>query len=515
MIRIGLLVNKEQLDTNMEVIRNGLREKVDIINQLLVDFSAYGKQESTSQALEVLKGYANNEIPDMLNRLSGVFNSLINKTYKIQDRYEQLCGNCSLSEVDLENNIEIADKLLKRTEEIKYQLQRVDVISTKQVNQQIEDIKELRRLYQEKLDGLLEFNRYSTDIFYDENQEIVLITDDLRSLSSKLENPSLPFGLLFDRINIVVDRLQDENIEDKFKISTPEQEEILGITYDKFEKLYSEQYGFSKDEISILWNIKYRIGMVYENPEEAEQVFSELIGMMRYNQGFDGLGWQMVLGNKFGSKKKIINFLTKTLGLYEGEANFIYESVNNQNDVEGKIGFAHSRITMATILEDNENPFVLDRFGDGFDDEAGWYGDAFGLIESPSLNNNDYKSDLDSVNILEFKKELEHNGENVTFDQASSIYYERLSKGELNRATYFKKVRPDVLEYIFDTAFNSYIDKISPKTPEARENFEIYVVPEEREKFDALPPEKKIEHLDYEAQRKFAMSLIKDSNELI
>ena len=515
MIRIGLLINKQQLDTNMEVIRTKLREKVDIINQLVVDFSTYGKQESTSQALEVLKGYANNEIPNMLNRLSDVFNTIIDKTYKIQDRYEQLCGNCSLNEVDLENNIEILDKILKRTEETKYQLLKVEIISTEQINQQIEDIKELKMLYQDKLDGLLEFDRFSTDIFYDESQEIVRITKDLRSLSSNLESPFISTGLFFDRTNIVLDKLQNENQENKFNISTPEQEQILGITYDEFEKLYSEQYGFTKDEIFILWKIKYRIRMVYKNPEEAEQVFSELIGMMRYHKGISGIGWKKVLGNKFSSEKKIKEFLTETIGLFDEEANLIYESVNKQNDEEGKNGFAHSRITMATILKDNENTFILDRYRDGFDDEAGWYGDAFGIIDKPSLNNNDYKSDLDTVNILEFKKELEHNGENVTFDQATNIYYERLSTGQLNRATYFKKVRPDVLEHIYNTSFNNYIDKISPKTAEARAIFETNVVPEEREKFDALPPEKKLEHLDYESQRKFAMSLIKDNNELI
>lgn len=529
MIRIGLLVNKEQLDTNMEVIRNGLREKVDIINQLLVDFSVYGKQESTSQALEVLKGYANNEIPDMLNRLRDVFNTIIDKTYKIQDRYEQLCGNCSLNEVDLENNIEILDKILKRTEETKYQLLKVEVISTEQINQQIEDIKELKMLYQDKLDGLLEFDRFSTDIFYDESQEIVSITEDLRSLSSSLESPFISTGLFFDRTNIVLDKLLNENQENEFNISTPEQEQILGITYNEFAKTHLEVYGFSNDDILILWEIREQMYRLYDSPKEAEQKYCELIGMMVYHEGLSGLGWENVLGGEFGTKESIISFISKKLKLGDEKANKIFDSVINQHDQVDKIDFAHNKITMATILEDSENGLFLEKYGDGFDDESGWYGDVFGLsglynkFEPISINNSDYQADLDSVNILKLKEDMEEKGMCYSYDQITNIYYEMVSSGELNRAEYFKQNRPDVYNHVMSSGESKYISNrikndnnppIPFSSPDANRNYNKEIEEKYRKEYESLSDREKIEWMDNPV-KSFAWSLYTNSNEYI
>lgn len=602
MIRIGLLVNKEQLDTNMEVIRNGLREKVDIINQLLVDFSAYGKQESTSQALEVLKGYANNEIPDMLNRLSGVFNSLINKTYKIQDRYEQLCGNCSLNEVDLENNIEIADKLLNRTEEIKYQLQRVDVISTEQVNQQIEDIKELRMLYQEKLDGLLEFNRYSTDIFYDENQEIVRITDDLRSLSSKLESPSLPFGLLFDRINTIVGKLEKTNQVKANKLSLEEQEQILGISYEDFCSLYKEMYGFEQEDIYYIWVIKVGIYQRY-GPDEGEFYFNYVMGRIYYNSDAEfidsiiGLGFDNIIGDLDGvtsSEEDMKKFLEEVSGLNDKEINQVYYRIRLQHtlcseeisipernltnsdstmynwfrnylesksystkDIDkiiddlstngessiyinelneaysfwhsqkesmlGKTDFVHYSVTTATILYDGEEvPSILEYVGEGFDDESGWYGDldGFSFDKIGTMNNVDYKSDLDAENIIFYQKE-----KNISnLEQARKMYYDELNKGTINRASYFKKNKPEAFDFVIAKGIGNYIDEkleyfvpptiTSPEGQKAYNDYMNSLCEEYKQEYLQLPFEEQIKYIP-EYARDFAYSLYSDSNELV
>ncbi len=602
MIRIGLLINKQQLDTNMEVIRTKLREKVDIINQLVVDFSTYGKQESTSQALEVLKGYANNEIPDMLNRLRDVFNTIIDKTYKIQDRYEQLCGNCSLNEVDLENNIEILDKILKRTEETKYQLLKVEVISTEQINQQIEDIKELKMLYQDKLDGLLEFDRFSTDIFYDESQEIVRITEDLRSLSSSLESPFISTGLFFDRTNIVLDKLQNENQVQASKLSLEEQEQILGISYEDFCSLYNEMYGFDKQDIYYIWVIKVGIYQRY-GPDEGEFYFNYVMGRIYYNPDASskdetiGRGFDTIIGDLDGatsSETDMKNFLKEISGLEDEEINRVYfrirlqhtlcneemsipernltdsdsnmynwlgnylksksystkkvdkiindlitngESsiyINELNEAYsfwqsqkelmlGKTDFVHYSITTATILYDGEEvPSFLERIGEGFDDESGWYGDldGFNLDKVGSMNNIDYKSDLDAENIIFYQKQ-----KNISnLDQARKMYYEELNKGTINRANYFKKNKPEVLDFVIEKGIGNYQDEklenvvppviTSPEGQQAYNNYMNGLCEEYKQEYLQLPFEEKIKYIP-EYARNFVYSLYSDSNELV
>ena len=89
---MGLFINKESLDNNMNLIRETLKQKIEVINHLQEQLIEYSNLDSTSQAIEVLKTYAKEDIYNNFNQMVEVFNSIINKTYLIQDRYEQLCA---------------------------------------------------------------------------------------------------------------------------------------------------------------------------------------------------------------------------------------------------------------------------------------------------------------------------------------------------------------------------------------------------------------------------------------
>jgi len=68
-------------------------------------------------------------------------------------------------------------------------------------------------------------------------------------------------------------------------------------------------------------------------------------------------------------------------------------------------------------------------------DMAGWLGDVTDIAEfKPSLGNDDYKADLDSVNITSIMKK-----DNISFIEASNKYYKNLEDGNYNRAIEFKK----------------------------------------------------------------------------
>ena len=66
---------------------------------------------------------------------------------------------------------------------------------------------------------------------------------------------------------------------------------------------------------------------------------------------------------------------------------------------------------------------------------SGWLGDTTNIADvDPSIGNDDYKADLDSVNITSIMKK-----DNISFIEASNKYYNNIENGNYNRAEEFKK----------------------------------------------------------------------------
>ena len=109
---------------------------------------------------------------------------------------------------------------------------------------------------------------------------------------------------------------------------------------------------------------------------------------------------------------------------------------NEQIDsFKGKTDFAHQYITMATHLYGK--PRFPDFLGghNNTNDMSGWFGDTTNVADTnPSIGNDDYKADLDSVNITSFMKK-----DNISLIEASNKYYNNLENGTYNRAEEFKK----------------------------------------------------------------------------
>ena len=109
---------------------------------------------------------------------------------------------------------------------------------------------------------------------------------------------------------------------------------------------------------------------------------------------------------------------------------------NEQIDsFKGKTDFAHQYITMATHLYGKSR--VPDILGghDNTNNMSGWLGDTTNVADvNPSIGNDDYKADLDSVNITSIMKK-----DNISFIEASNKYYNNLENGTYNRAEEFKK----------------------------------------------------------------------------
>ena len=105
---------------------------------------------------------------------------------------------------------------------------------------------------------------------------------------------------------------------------------------------------------------------------------------------------------------------------------------------QNKLEIAHD-----FVIEASKNTSTIFDTLVSIDDQVSWYGDVFGFagLGESSLNAKDYKSDIDSFNVLNYKKERNID----SFEQARMNYYQELSEGTINRANYYVENNPDIL----------------------------------------------------------------------
>ena len=183
----------------------------------------------------------------------------------------------------------------------------------------------------------------------------------------------------------------------------------------------------------------------------------ENIDKLRYNirlqnqmssgsiQPYDDLSDDDIIDYK-QSAEAIYGKMTKAE--FEEFWNSKYQSYANQAD------FAHQSITMATILYQNptrfSNLYTLDN--EQTNDLAGWRGDVTtDAFAKPSIGNDDYKADLDAVNITELMKT------GLSYQEATNRYYADLGKGRYTRADKFLEYKD--LDDIKSTIYDSLVPK--------------------------------------------------------
>ena len=130
----------------------------------------------------------------------------------------------------------------------------------------------------------------------------------------------------------------------------------------------------------------------------------------------------------------------------------------------GKNDFNHQSITMATYLR--PEIYISDLYGGKWNVErvAGWKGDTTtAAFATPSMGADDYKADLDAVNLINRMR-----SDKVSYLQATNNYYTDLTKGQTNRANEFlehEKLQ-DVKKTIFDYMVPNKTKRIGPNIDE-------------------------------------------------
>ena len=408
--------------------------------------------------------------------------------------------NDSLKQSELERAIEDTKSQIAFNERLlneHFEQDAVDLREVSNLQDKISSYRKIQHDLEEKLRKLLAFNAKSPSIFQ-EIESLKNAVDQGMVLANRSWNPASKSFTLPSR----EDMEWTEIIEGKWEEKDYSQDEL------KYKESLKVQYGFDDKTSRIIVKLKrniYKDSRIKD--DEKDYVLTRLLGGLVYGHEENSLLNQTMWNNTAGFgqlESQVPEFALKIKGqfkkygdLTDSEYNYLKYKVriqhgdysplsddnrlnykknmevaightltekefnklwNNQVDsFKSKTDFAHQYITMSTHLY--RRPRFADLIGgrEKTNDISGWLGDTTSAAgDPPSIGNDDYKADLDSVNITSLMKK-----NNISFIEASNKYYNNLENGTYNRAEEFKKNIPlnKVEDKIFEQLRVYYVDK--------------------------------------------------------
>jgi putative cytosolic protein len=394
---------------------------------------------------------------------------------------------------DIKSQITLNENLLKEN----LSLNPPNLREVSNLQDKISSYRKIQNDLEEKLRKLLAFNAKSPSIFQ-EIESLKNAVDQGMVLANRSWNPASKSFTLPSR----EDMEWTEIIEGKWEEKDYSQDEL------KYKESLKVQYGFDDKTSRIIVKLKrniYKDSRIKD--DEKDYVLTRLLGGLVYGHEENSLLNQTMWNNTAGFgqlESQVPEFALKIKGqfkkygdLTDSEYNYLKYKVriqhgdysplsddnrlnykknmevaightltekefnklwNNQVDsFKSKTDFAHQYITMSTHLY--RRPRFADLIGgrEKTNDISGWLGDTTSAAgDPPSIGNDDYKVDLDSVNITSLMKK-----NNISFIEASNKYYNNLENGTYNRAEEFKKNIPlnKVEDKIFEQLRVYYVDK--------------------------------------------------------
>ena len=388
--------------------------------------------------------------------------------------------NDSLKQSELERAIEDTKSQIAFNERLlneHFEQDAVDLREVSNLQDKISSYRKIQHDLEEKLRKLLAFNAKSPSFF----QEIESLKNAVDQGMALAEKSWSPFSKTFS-IPKREDMGWTDIIEGKWEEKDYSQDDL------NYKESLKVQYGFDDKTSRIIVKLKrniYKDSRIKD--DEKDYVLTRLLGGLSYDLNpsiegwFEKSMWQATagIGKNFGDNLMDIETQLKAyLNLTNEEYEYLrykvriqhgnygyYDSIDGEylesykNSMEtalnrkitedefeklwneqidsfkGKTDFAHQYITMATHLYGKSR--VPDILGghDNTNNMSGWLGDTTNVADvNPSIGNDDYKADLDSVNITSIMKK-----DNISFIEASNKYYNNLENGTYNRAEEFKK----------------------------------------------------------------------------
>ena len=388
--------------------------------------------------------------------------------------------NDSLKQSDLESAIEDTKSQIAFNERLlneHFEQDAVDLREVSNLQDKISSYRKIQHDLEEKLRKLLAFNAKSPSFF----QEITALqnaVDQGIALANKSWSPTSKSFSLPSREEMG----WTDIIEGKWEEKDYTQDDL------NYKESLKVQYGFDDKAARIIVKLKrniYKDSRIKD--DEKDYVLTRLLGGLSYDLNpnlkgwFEKSMWQGTagIGKNFGDnlidiETQLKVYLNLTNEEYEylkykvriQHENYGYFNSIDKNRLPGyiksmetalnrkitedefeklwneqidsfkdKTDFAHQYITMATHLY--RKPRFPDLLGGHkkTNNMSGWFGDTTNVADvNPSIGNDDYKADLDSVNITSLMKR-----NNISFIEASNKYYKKLENDTFNRAEEFKK----------------------------------------------------------------------------
>ena len=407
--------------------------------------------------------------------------------------------NDSLKQSELERAIEDTKSQIAFNERLlneHFEQDAVDLREVSNLQDKISSYRKIQHDLEEKLRKLLAFNAKSPS-FFQEIESLKNAVDQGMAIANKSWSP---FSKTFS-IPKREDMGWTDIIEGKWEEKDYSQDDL------NYKESLKVQYGFDDKTSRIIVKLKrniYKDSRIKD--DEKDYVLTRLLGGLAYDLNpriegwFEKSMWQATagIGKNFGDNLMDIETQLKVyLNLTNEEYEYLKYKVriqhsgiikkhgqlseseyrdakskmqiglnlnltneefnklwNNQIDsFKGKTDFAHQYITIATHLYGK--PRVPDFLGghNNTNDMSGWYGDVTdAAFAKPNMGNDDYKADLDSVNITSRMKK-----DNISFIEANNEYYKNLENGTYNRAIEFKKNKGE--DITKNKIYNYYIVK--------------------------------------------------------
>lgn len=389
--------------------------------------------------------------------------------------------NDSLKQSELERAIEDTKSQIAFNERLlneHFEQDAVDLREVSNLQDKISSYRKIQHDLEEKLRKLLAFNAKSPSFF----QEIESLKNAVEQGLSLAEKSWSPFSKTFS-IPKREDMGWTDIIEGKWEEKDYSQDDL------DYKESLKVQYGFDDKAARIIVKLRRNI---YNNPKikdgRKDYVFARLLGGLSYGNEYDPFIKKVMWNTTAGEGQENLEdrdvILTmreqyKEYGkLTDEEFEYLkykvriqhenygyYDSIEKKNlpeykksmetalnrkltedefkrlwneqidSFKGKTDFAHQYITTATHLYgESRVPDILGGH-EYTNNMSGWLGDTTNVAgDPPSIGNDDYKADLDSVNITSIMKK-----DNISFVEASNKYYKNIENGTYNRAEEFKK----------------------------------------------------------------------------
>ena len=175
-----------ELEQQYSVLYQTLEQYINQLENKVFELQSFSDDNSsTSISLLAIKEKIDDQAIKNLKQMIDVFREIQIKLNYAREYYSDYCGNISLDEDDLLQNIEYVKRTIDYYEDLEYSLRLVPELNVIHDVEQIKDkLHELLGMYQQKLDGMYQFEDSIRHLFSNEIEELKIIQANIEDMNS-------------------------------------------------------------------------------------------------------------------------------------------------------------------------------------------------------------------------------------------------------------------------------------------------------------------------------------------